>query len=288
MPALPRTLLASLALLCSISAHATDPACPITLDQEDPSSIRQHQEKADEGDVCAQFNLGFFHYTRQEYELSEQWYAKAAEQGDARAAFEIAILYRDTLLPGDDSQRRQWMEKSANMGLDLAQIELAIDHLEKREDQSELITAMEWFEKAAKQNNAQAQYVLSELYWSNERGPQDMAAGDDSDPEMQRAMHFASDNQKAAQWLCKAAMNDYPQAQYTLSNAYSIGRGDVPPSQVQRQLWLEKAAANGDEDAINSLDTRLEAWYTTAEKWVKRQLVTEEATCPEGALEVEH
>ena len=51
--------------------------------------------------------------------------------------------------------------------------------------------------------------------------------------------------------------------------------------------WLEKAAANGETDAIAQLDDSTEPWYTRAENWGKRQLITDEARCPDVALAVE-
>lgn len=287
----PRYCLASLALFCSLNVFAiegTDCAV-LSLDQEDAAALPAQQQLAEDGDACAQFNLGFYYYTQQDYERAEQQYAQAAEQGNARAAFEIAIFYRDNLVMGGYQPRRLWMERAAEMGLGLAQIELGLDHLEERENPAELLNAMEWFEKAAQQGNSHAQYLLSELYWHDARGLQDMAMPAEGEPDaaIQREMHFSSDNGKAVSWLCKAAQNENGTAQYALSEVYSNGRGDVPPSQIQRRLWLEKAAANDNEDAISALDTSSEAWYTTAEKWLKWQMVSEEARCPEVALAVE-
>lgn len=277
---LPR-LLASLALLGSLGAgSAWASTCAIVVDPSDAPGVEALKAKAAVGDACAQFNLGYVYYTRQAYALSELWYAQAADQEVARAAFELAILYRDELLPGGDAKRLPLLEQAANQGLDLAQVELGVDYLLQGDDPQQQFIAMQWFEKAAVQGNAHAQYLLAEEYWTDDNGIQDISSDDGL------AERYVSNDDKALQWLCKAALGGHEQAQYGLSHAYSIGRG-MPSNQIQRRLWLEKAAASGSQEAIAELDTSDTAWYTQAEQWLKRQTVSEEARCPDVALALE-
>lgn len=277
---LPR-LLASLALLGSLGAgSAWATTCAIVVDPADAPGVEALKDKAAVGDACAQFNLGYVYYTRQAYSVSELWYAGAADQGVARAAFELAILYRDELLPGGDAKRIPLLEQAANQGLDLAQVELGVDYLLLGDDPQQQFIAMQWFEKAAVQGNTHAQYLLAEEYWTDDNGIQDISSGDEL------AARYVSNDDKALQWLCKAAQGGYPRAQYGLSHAYSIGRG-MPSNQIQRRLWLEKAAASGYQEAIDELDNSDTAWYTQAEQWLKRQTVSEEARCPDVALALE-
>lgn len=277
---LPR-LLASLALLGSLGAgSAWATTCTIVVDPADAPGVEALKAKAAVGDACAQFNLGYVYYTRQAYPVSELWYAQAADQGVARAAFELAILYRDELLPGGDAKRIPLLEQAANQGLDLAQVELGVDYLLQGDDPQQQFIAMQWFEKAAVQGNTHAQYLLAEEYWTDDNGIQDISSDDGL------AERYVSNDDKALQWLCKAALGGHEQAQYALSHAYSIGRG-MPSNQIQRRLWLEKAAASGHPDAIAELGTSDTAWYTQAEQWLKRQTVSEEARCPDVALALE-
>ncbi|UCJ14879.1 sel1 repeat family protein [Pseudomonas sp. MM211] len=266
-------LAAPLLVACTLAAQAdSSPPCPVYDIADTPDSVGMERDKAESGDLCAQFNLGFYHYTHQSYDAAERMYALAAEQGNARAAFEIAILYRDGLLEDNAGQRRQWMEKSAELGADLAQIELGIDHWEQRDDHQQLYQAMYWFEQAASQGNTQGQYLLGEGYWAD-RGVEGFA-GDD-----QLAMRFGRDEELGAYWVCKAAEQGDAQAQFAISEAYSIGRG-VPPSSIQRHLWLTRAGDNGHEEALTWLDESNTAWYTRLENWAKRQMSNEVATCP--------
>lgn len=283
MRSLDKTLthiLAGLPLFLSLMAQAeVAPGCKVDIDENEPSSIRQHQLQASAGDACSQFNMGYFHYTHQQYEQAQEWYAKAADQGIPRAAFEIAMFYRDDLLPGGEEPQQRWLTQAAEQGLGMAQVELGIIYLEGRETEEELLSVMHWFEQAAKQGNAQGQYLLGEQYWSDQRGIVDM--GSDSGDE--RAERYAASDAKALYWLCQAAQKDNEFAQFSLSEAYSRGRG-VAVDQLQSRIWLEQAAANGDPDAIANLEGSSPSWSDQAELWLRRQAGDAQPRCPEVAL----
>lgn len=265
-------LLGSLLLSPALSSAAIL-ACPLTLDQADDRQLQDLRRQADEGDACAQFNMGYLSYTQQDYVQSERWYTEAAEQGVARAAFEIAILYRDELLADPGPEQQRWLVRAAEQGLALAQAELGILYLSRSDDPDARIQAMRWFEQAALQGDVQSMYLLGELYWSDDAGVQFQAEGDEL------AAHFASDDSKALHWICQAASSNHAPAQLSMSDAYSTGRG-TRSNQIQRQLWLELAAANGSEEAKERLSQDDSAWYTQLEKWTQRQLSDDSAHCP--------
>lgn len=264
-----RLALLSLCLLCSFSLQAAKTKSCVVLEVADEEAEFNLLSAANAGDACAQFNLGFRHYSLQEYSRAEHWYAKAAKQGNAHVAFEIAILYRDDLLSNDAEQRQHWLQQAAEQGLDLAQIELALDFL----DAQDQFSAMHWFERAAAQGNPQAQYLLGAQYWSDQRGVEDAVEGDE------RALRYSSSDAKALYWTCLAAEQDYPAAQYVMSQAYSTGRG-LPPSRAQRRLWLQKAAANGHKEAMLYADNSTQPWYSRAEQWLQNQADRSVISCP--------
>lgn len=281
MRSLPRLLIANLTLLASLTAHAeVAPGCEVNIDSSSGESIFEYHSRASNGDACSQFNMGYLHYTQQEYEKAEKWYAKAAEQGISRAAFEIAMFYRDNLLPGGQEPRMRWLQQAAEQGLAMAQAELGSALLETQQNGNELFIAMQWLEKAATQGHAQAQYLLGEQYWSDNHTTLDVSISPDGDELFQR---YDSNDAKALYWLCKGAQNGNEFAQYSLSDAYSRGRG-MPVDQLQSRLWLEKAAAGGDPDAIAILENDVASWETKAELWIKRQLGDSEPRCPDIAL----
>ncbi len=278
---LPPLFIATLTLFTSLTAHAeVAPGCEVNIDSSSGESIFEYHSQASNGDACSQFNMGYLYYTQQEYEKAEQWYAKAAEQGISRAAFEIAMFYRDDLLPDGNEPRMRWLQQAAEQGLDMAQAELGSALLETQENGNDLFIAMQWLEKAANQGHAQAQYLLGEQYWVDGHSIQDVSVDPDGDELFER---YDSNDAKALYWLCKGAQNGNEFAQFSLSDAYSRGRG-MPVDQLQSQLWLEKAAAGGDPDAIAILENDLASWQIKAELWVKRQLGDAEPRCPEIAL----
>lgn len=275
--------LVGLPLLSGLTAQAAEPIkCTLKVEELEPPSAMEPEGPQSDGDACSDFNIAHHFHRLGYYQQAEEWYISAAGKGYSRASFEIAKLYRDGLLPEDDQQRRAWLAQAAHDGLDLAQIELGLEHLKDREITGQLFIAMYWFEKAAVQGNPQAQYLLGQHYWSDQAQAQElgMSSGDEL------AERYSSDDGKALHWLCKAAQNNEPRAQFSLSQAYSLGRG-TPVNQTQRQLWLEKAAANGDESALSQLNENGNSWYTQAEQWLKRQLADETAQCPVEALQLE-
>jgi TPR repeat protein len=276
-------LVLALALLPCLHAQAASTDTCVPAPDVDIVDIHALQEKAAAGDVCASLTVARFSDSQQQYMNSRYYYLLAAKQGDLSSDQRLLELYRTTSENiVQQAIYEEWLVAAAERGMVEAQLELGKYLLAWKEDGQDRIGAMFWFETAAKQGNLQAQYLLSEQYRSDmAEEPMGIASGDDV------AMHFAHDDTKAASWLCKAAQGGLPRAQAALAEVYSFGSGVIPQDQDQRRLWLEKAAANGEADAIAQLDDSAEHWYTRAENWGKRQLITDEARCPDVALAVE-
>ena len=73
--------------------------------------------------------LGFSYSTGQgvprDYAQAAAWLRKAAEQGDAKAQYNLGVLYHDSLgVPQDYAQAAVWWRKAAASGDELAQYEL--------------------------------------------------------------------------------------------------------------------------------------------------------------------
>ncbi|WP_043892741.1 tetratricopeptide repeat protein [Providencia sneebia] len=83
--------------------------------------INQILEKAEQGDVNAQYNIGTI------YDVGEGipkdtakaigWYQKAAEQGHAKAQYMLGIMYESgDCLPYDAAKAVEWFKKAAKNG----------------------------------------------------------------------------------------------------------------------------------------------------------------------------
>ncbi|MDL2284801.1 sel1 repeat family protein [Oxalobacter sp. OttesenSCG-928-P03] len=94
--------------------------------------------------------------------------------------------------------------------------------------------AAAWFEKAARQGNADAMYLLAEQYTGRREGVKPDAA-------------------KAFAWYEKAAVKGHSLAQVSLAYLYMDGRGVTKDEATARQ-WLEKARASGCFYAQRALD----------------------------------
>ena len=97
--------------------------------------------------------------------------------------------------------------------------------------------AREWYEKAAKQEYAGAQYNLGVLYENGKGVEQDYS--------------------KAREWYEKAAKQEYASAQYNLGIMYENGKG-VEQSDSDAMRWYGRAAAQGDELAKERCDAILQ------------------------------
>lgn len=93
--------------------------------------------------------------------------------------------------------------------------------------------AVKYFEKAANQGFANAQFFLGVCYAGGEGVTEDL--------------------QKAAIWIEKAANQNHGRAQLVLGSLYENG-GGVEKDLEKAKYWYQKALANGEEDAKKALE----------------------------------
>ncbi len=85
------------------------------------TALREWRPLAEQGDAKAQYNLGFMYRKGQgmpqDYAKSLQWYRKAAEQGYAKAQYNLGHMYDKGLgVPQDDAEAVKWYRKAAAQG----------------------------------------------------------------------------------------------------------------------------------------------------------------------------
>ena len=88
------------------------------------------QREAEQGDADAQFNLALMYGNGrgvlQDYKEAVKWYRKAAEQGDAQAQFNLGNGYKDGQgVLQDYKEACKWYRLAAKQGSDRAQNNLA-------------------------------------------------------------------------------------------------------------------------------------------------------------------
>ena len=122
----------------------------------------------------------------------------------------------------------EWYEKAAEQGDADAQNYLGSIHYNGKNYKK----AIEWYEIAAEQGDAHAQYNLGAIY--------------------QRGQGVERDYKKAAEWFEKAANHGHVDAQHIAGIMYYHGRG-VDVNYKKAVEWFEKAAEQGHAKARRAL-----------------------------------
>ena len=165
-----------------------------------------------------------------------------AEQGNAEAQFILAMMhYQGHGVPKDERKAVQWLQKSANQGNAVAQLELGRGYgngdygLAKNERK-----AMELIRKAAEQGQPIAQDVVGDAYNFGFGG-------------------VTKNEKRANEWYGKAAVGlrqmadqGNAEAQFRLANGYYLGVG-VAKDEAQAMKLYKKAAAQGYQPAQAAL-----------------------------------
>lgn len=159
---------------------------------------------------------------------------KAAQDGDARAVYELASKAAD----GPANQRDpklalRLFERAAVAGLAPAQFRVGNMFEKGIGTQRDLALARVWYQRAAERGNAKAMHNLAVLHAEGASGKPDYAM--------------------ATEWFRRAAELGVRDSQYNL--AVLLGRGlGAPTDLAQSFVWFSVAAGQGDEDAGRKRD----------------------------------
>ncbi len=124
------------------------------------------------------------------------------------------------------------LEPLARSGNAIAQLRLGLLHYHGHGVRESDAQARQWFERAAKQGLAEAQFQLGNMY---AYGLADPGSGDDP-------------NRLAAQSYFEAARQGHAEAQYSLGILFLTGSG-VIQNPKEGAAWIARAAAQGHADA---------------------------------------
>jgi uncharacterized protein len=149
------------------------------------------------------------------------WYRKAAEKGDARAQYNLGLMYDNGLgVPQDYAAALRWYRKSAEQGDAKAQNEVGWEYELGAQVRQDYAEALRWYRKSANQGNAGGQYHLGDMYRFGNGVPVDYA--------------------EALKWFRKAANQGQATAQWRLGGMYYYGHG-VPQNYVRAYMWWNLA-----------------------------------------------
>ena len=194
--------------------------------------LRRQAAAAEQGDARAQFELGRRYATGRGVPRDDaeavSWFQQAAEQGHFSAQFELGHLYATGRgVPQDDAEAVRWFRQAAERVV-AAQFELGSRYSAGRGVPQDKAEAVRWFQMAAQWGLAEAQFELGNRY----------ATGQGVSP----------DDVMAARWFQRAAQRGHAEAQFELGSRYIAGRG-VPQDDVEAVRWYRRAAEQGHAEA---------------------------------------
>lgn len=126
------------------------------------------------------------------------------------------------------------LEKSVAAGNEVAALDLAKYYLFGFYFNQDIDKSVQYYQKAADMGNAEAQNEIATYYLQGSNG-------------------FIKDENKAFELLTMSAERGYAPAQHNISLCYYNGWG-TPISIDKAIYWCERAASNGNQDAIKNLD----------------------------------
>ncbi|GBC26195.2 kinase-like domain-containing protein [Rhizophagus irregularis DAOM 181602=DAOM 197198] len=185
------------------------------------------QEKAEDGDKNAQYNLGLCYKNGIGVEKNEikaiEYFHKSAIQEDSNAQNELGIFYENGI-EKDEHKAFYWYQKAAENENEFAQYNLGLCYengigVEKNESK-----AFNWYKKSAKQECCNAQNKLGSFY--------------------KYGIVVVVDEVKAFYWYQKSAKMGYKLAQYNLGLCYKYGIG-IEKDDVKAFDWFKKSAEQG-------------------------------------------
>ena len=211
--------------------------------QDYVEAAKWYRKAAEQGHAGAQSSLGGA-YRNGEGVLKNgveaaKWYRKAAERGHVDAQVRLSLMYREgDGVAKDEVEADKWTQEVANRErfAEAKRTQTALDHADAltqrnlgeayyngRGPKSD-IEAAKWFQKAAEQGYAGAQWFLGLMYVKGAGVPK-------SDVE-------------AIKWFRKAADQGFADAQFNLGRMYYEGAG-VPKDDKEAVKWMRTVAEQG-------------------------------------------
>ena len=131
---------------------------PRFAEAQDAEQIRK---AAEQGVARAQFNLGFMYATGRGVLKDEaeavRWYRLAAEQGDAHAQYNLGLMYDEgTGVLEDYQEAEKWYRLAAEQGGARAQNSLAVMCLQVEKLECDFVKSYAWLVLSAAQGNKNA------------------------------------------------------------------------------------------------------------------------------------
>lgn len=169
-----RAILAACLLCLSVAAFAGQPDAPAPADAStagipDWGALAGRQPDA--------YSAGLAAYKTGNYSTALADWRLGAQQGDARAQFDLGYMYANGQgLPQDYAEALKWFRLAAQQGNAVAQYNLGVMYDHGQGVPQDYAKAMKWYRLAARQGFALAQGNLGAMYAKGQGVPQDYVA----------------------------------------------------------------------------------------------------------------
>jgi TPR repeat protein/signal transduction histidine kinase len=196
-------------------------------------AIAELEQKANEGDAQAQFDLALYYVKAKDVEanmeLAFAWDKKAAEQGHVNAQFALGLYY---FLAKNRDHTREFLNKWGHFIVSSEPIDPAFDlgvNWASKNSFSEADgdLAFKWLNKAAEQGHAEANYCVGICY--------------------RHGIGTECNNELAFESYKKAAEQGYTNAYYWLARCYYEGKG-IEQSDKLTAEWITSAVELAEVD----------------------------------------
>jgi hypothetical protein len=120
--------------------------------------IKELTVKAQQGDIIAQYSLGYYYYNgygvKQNYAEAVKWWTQAAEQGNVRAQYDLGgCYYKGHGVSKDYKKAVYWYAKAVQQDYKYAQYSLGLCFYNGDGVTQNYAEALKWFTKAAEQGH---------------------------------------------------------------------------------------------------------------------------------------
>lgn len=140
--------------------------------------LEQWADLANQGDRNAQYNLAYSYANGfglpKDLEKALLWYQKAAIQGDARAAFNMGVIYEKDGDLRDYQLALRWYNVAANRCSIKAMVNIGSMYNQGLGVLQNKKKALRWNKRAAEFGDKYAQYKVGLRYWDQEIIPRDL------------------------------------------------------------------------------------------------------------------
>ncbi|WP_020651515.1 tetratricopeptide repeat protein [Massilia niastensis] len=233
-----------------------------------PATVQAQQLAAQGGDTDAMVELAWrFHDgdgVVRDHAAAANWFRLAAGKGSASGMYGLALcLSQCTGVAHDPALADKLMREAADLGHADAQVEVGLSV-----ERSDPVQALQWYAKAAHQDNSYGVRNLGLLYLQGRGVAPDPAKGyelmlksaelgnphamADLGRAYEKGTGVRQDLQRARLWYREAAALGQADARFRLSRLYANGHGGEPDSEEALRL-LRLGVEDGQVDSINLL-----------------------------------